>query len=175
MPKSKLQKKETVSALTEGLKQAKAVVFANFQGLTVAKTEELRKNSRKENIDMLAAKKTLVKRALEEAGVTGIDPMVFQGGVATFIAKSDEISAAKVVNTFAKANDIVTIYGGILEGKFIDAAGVKALAALPGRQELLSKMVGSLNAPISGFVNVCAGTIRGLLNVLNAYKDKKPA
>lgn len=175
MPKSKLQKKETVGALSEGLKQAKAVVFANFQGLTVAKTEELRKNSRKENVDVLAAKKTLVKRALDEAGITGVDPMVFQGGVATFLAKGDEISAAKVVNTFAKTNDVVTIYGGILEGKFIDAAGVKALAALPGRQELLSKMVGSLNAPISGFANVCAGTIRGLLNVLNAYKDKKPA
>ncbi len=173
MPKSKQQKQETVASLTSGLKQAKAVVFANFQGLTVAQTEELRKHSHKENVDVLAAKKTLVKRALEEAGIGGVDPSTFQGGVATFLGKSDEISAAKVVNTFAKTHEAVKIFGGILEGKFIDALMVKSLAALPGRQELLSQMVGSMNAPIAGFVNVCAGTIRGLMNVLNAYKDKK--
>ncbi len=175
MPKSKQQKHDTVSQLSQGLKQAKAVVFANFQGLTVAQSEQLRKNSRAENVSVLAAKKTLVKRALEEAGVSEIDLSAFQGGVATFLATSDEIAPAKIVSTFAKKHEVMTIFGGILEGKFIDAAMVKSLAALPSKQELLSKMVGSLNAPISGFVNVCAGTMRGLMNVLNAYKDKKPA
>jgi large subunit ribosomal protein L10 len=67
------------------------------------------------------------------------------------------------------------VFGGVLEGKFIDAAMVKSLAGLPSKKELLSKMVGSLNAPISGFVNVNAAILRGLYNVLNAYKDKKPA
>ena len=173
MPKSKVQKQETINSLATGLKQAKSVVFANFQGLTVAQSEDLRKTSHKENVVMLAAKKTLVKRALEEAGVGGVDPSSFAGGVATFLAKDDEISAAKIVSTFAKKHEVVKIFGGILEGKFIDAGMVKSLAALPGKKELLGKMLGSMNAPISGFVNVCAGTIRGLMNVLNAYKDKK--
>ena len=171
MPKSKQQKQTTVETLESGLKGAKGVVFANFQGLTVAQTEELRKNARKEGVSVLAAKKTLVKRALEAVGITGADTASFQGGVATFIG-NDEVAPAKVVATFAKKNEVVTIFGGILEGKFIDSAMVKSLSALPGKQELLQKMVGSLNAPIFGFVNVNAGILRGLLNVLNARKEK---
>lgn len=172
MPKSKQQKQTTVEVLEKGLKSAKGVVFANFQGLTVAQTEELRKNARKEGVSVLAAKKTLVSKALESAGIAGADISSFNGGVATFVG-NDEVTPAKVVATFAKKNEVVSIFGGILEGKFIDAAMVKNLSALPGKQELLSKMVGSLNAPISGFVNVNAGILRGLMNVLNAYKDKK--
>lgn len=172
MPKSKQQKKSTVETLVTGMKSGKAVVFANFQGLTVAETEELRKNARKEGVSVVAAKKTLVKRALEEVGLGDTDTSAFEGGVATFIG-NDEIAPAKVVATFSKKNEIVSIFGGILEGKFIDAKMVKGLSALPGKKELLSKMVGSLNAPISGFVNVNASILRGLMNVLNAYKEKK--
>src|SRR3989338_9204568 len=103
-------------------------------------------------------------------GLAGADPKMFKGGIATFMSPSDEVAAARIVHTFARKNEVVTIFGGILEGKFIDALAVKNLAVLPSKQELLSKLVGSMNAPVSGFVNVCAGTMRGLLNVLNAYK-----
>jgi len=171
MPKSKQQKQTTVDSLGGGLKDAKSVVFANFQGLTVAQSDELRKAARKEGVSVLVAKKTLVRRALEAMGLSA-DIASFQGGLATFIGK-DEVSPAKVVATFAKKNEVVTIFGGILEGKFIDAKMVKSLSALPGKQELLSMMVRSLNAPISGFVNVNASIVRSLFNVLNAYKAKK--
>ena len=174
MPKSKQQKQATVQDLLTGLKQAKGVVFANFQGLTVAQSEELRKNARKEGVTMLAAKKTLVKRALEDAGITGVDLSSFKGGVATFVGQ-DEVAPAKIVAAFAKKNEVVSIFGGILEGKFIDQIMVKSLSALPSKVELLSRLVGSMNAPISGFVNASAGIMRGLLNVLNAYKEKKAA
>ncbi len=173
MPKTKQQKHEAVGSLTTGMKQAKGIVFANFQGLTVAKAEELRKNCRKENIEVLAAKKTLVRKALEEAGIMGVDKSIFDGGVATFMGMNDEVVAAKIVNDFAKTNDIVKLFGGVLEGKFIDARMVKNLASLPGKQQLLGQVVGTLNAPIVGFVNASAGILRGLYNVLNAYKDKK--
>lgn len=173
MPKSKQQKHVTVDSLVSGLKSAKGVVFANFQGLTVSATENLRNLCRAENIQVVAAKKTLVKRALNDVGLDGSTTEKFQGGVATFMGMGDEVAPARIVCTFAKKNDIVAIFGGILEGKLIDSTMVKALSALPGRKELLSKMVGSLNAPVSGFVNVCAGTMRGLVTVLNAYKAKK--
>lgn len=170
MPKTKQQKQVTVESLTSGMKDAKGVVFANFQGLTVAQSEELRREARKQGVSVLAAKKTLVRRALEAIGLAqSTDP--FQGGVAAFMG-NDEIAPAKVVASFAKKNEVVTIFGGILEGKFIDASMVKNLSALPGKQELLGRMVGSLNAPISGFVNVNAGILRGLFNVLNARKEK---
>lgn len=175
MPKSKQQKQETVEALVSGLKNAKGVVFANFQGLTVAQTDELRQQTRRAGVQMFAAKKTLVKRALEEFGLPGVTPEMFKGGIATFTGTADEITPAKVVNGFAKTHEVVAIFGGILEGKFIDAAMVKTLAALPNKQELLSKLVRSLNAPISGFATVSAGILRGLLNALNAYREKKTA
>ncbi len=172
MPKSKQQKLATIDALVADLKNAKGVVFANFQGLTVAQTENLRREARKEGVTVLAAKKTLVQRALEQAGLTGIDTSTFNGGIATFISL-DEVAPARVVQTFAKKNEVVKIFGGILENKFVDASMVKALSALPTKHELLSKMVGSLSAPISGFVRVNAGVVRSLLNVLTAYKEKK--
>lgn len=173
MPKSKQQKETTVATLVEGLKQSKGAVFANFQGLTVAAAEDLRRKCRAEGISMLVAKKTLIKRALGDIGLTEVDPQIFEGGVATFTATKDEISAAKVVQEFAKTHDVVKVYGGILEKKFIEAAMVKSLASLPSKQELLSKMVGSLNAPISGFVNALAGNIRNLVGVLNNIKNAK--
>lgn len=172
MPKTKQQKQTAVGSLVDGIKAAKGVVFANFQGLTVAQTEELRKNARKEGVQMIAAKKTLVQRALEAVGFSDANASTFKGGVATFVG-NDEVSPAKVVASFAKKNEVVSIFGGILEGKFIDAGMVKSLSALPSKQELLGKMLGSLNAPISGFVHVNAGVLRSLMNVLNAYKAKK--
>lgn len=172
MAKNKQQKQDEVTALVAGLKSAKGVVFANFQGLTVADSETLRRNCRKESVGVLAAKKTLLKRACNEAGLTNVDPTVFAGGVATFYG-SDEVTPAKIVNTFSKDHEVVFIYGGILEGKFVDAIQVKRLAALPSKTELLSKMVGSLNAPISGFVNALAGNLRNLVGVLNNIKNAK--
>ncbi len=172
MPKSKQQKHATVDSLATGLKEAKGVVFANFQGLTVAKADELRRKARAEGVNVLVAKKTLVKRAIEGYGITGINPKGFTGGIATFMGK-DEVAAAKVVHTFAKDNEIVAIYGGILEGKFIGEGEVKNLAGLPSKQQLLGQLVGTLNAPVSGFVNALAGNLRNLVGVLNNIKSAK--
>lgn len=172
MPKSRKQKEDGIGSLVAGLKNAKASVFANFQGLKVSESEELRKNCRAEKVTVLATKKTLLRRALEDSGITGVDPKVFTGGVAVFMG-NDEVTAAKVVNTFAKTHDIVSLFGGVLEGKYMEASQVKALASLPGRQELLGQLVGTLNAPVSGFVNVLAGNLRGLVSVLNNIKEAK--
>ena len=172
MPKTKQQKQETIKTLTDGINRAKGVVFANFQGLTVADSENLRGQCRKENIKVVATKKTLMKRVLDELGLKEADPRSFSGGIAVFIG-ADEVSPAKIVNNFAKEHEIVTLYGGILEGKFINAAAVKNLAGLPGRMELLSKLVGSINAPVHGLVSVLAGNLRGLVSVLNNIKESK--
>lgn len=173
MPKSRQQKQATVTTLESGLKEAKAVVFANFQGLTVAKAEDLRRKARAEGVKVVVAKKTLVKKALNDLGETSIEPKTFSGGVATFMAMNDEVSAAKIVHTFALTNEIVTIYGGILEGKFISAAAVKNLASLPSKHQLLGMLVGTINAPVTGFVSALAGNIRNLVSVLNNLKDKQ--
>ncbi|PIT87169.1 MAG: 50S ribosomal protein L10 [Candidatus Magasanikbacteria bacterium CG10_big_fil_rev_8_21_14_0_10_40_10] len=173
MPKNLQQKQDSVSSLAQSLKAGKGAVFANFQGLKVSESQELRKSSRSEGVEMLAAKKTLVKLACQQAGLQDVDPTEFNGAIATFISANDEVSAARVVNRFAKDHELVKIFGGILEGKFITSDEVKNLANLPNRTELLAKLVGTLNAPVSGFVNVLAGNLRALVSVLNNIKEAK--
>jgi len=173
MSKTKEQKQEAVKNLESGIKDSKAVVFANFQGLDVPSMEELRKSCRENDIDILVAKKTLVKLALDKAGLKDIDTKAFEGGLATLMGRTDEVAAARTLNDFAKSHKVVKIFGGVLEGKFIDEAGIKSLANLPSRDDLLAKVVGSINAPVSGFVNVLAGNLRNLVCVLNAVKESK--
>ena len=172
MAKTKQQKEQVVTELTTGIKESKAVVFANIQGLTVQETEALRGACREQGISCVAAKKTLVRKALADAGMD-IDTKAFDGGVAVFVGNTDEVAPAQIVANFAKDHEITTIFGGVLEGEFIDAAKVIALSKLPSKQQLLGQLVGTLNAPVSGFVNVLAGNIRGLVTVLNGIKDAK--
>ena len=171
MPKTKQQKVQVMDSLGLILKNSKGAVFANFQGLKVTDFEALRKLAREEKVKVQVAKKTLVKRVFDDLGVS-VDPTAFAGGVVTLTGE-DEVSAAKIVGNFAKDHDTVTIFGGILEGQFIDTASVKHLANLPNRQQLLGQLVGTLNAPVSGFVNVLAGNLRNLVNVLNNIKEAK--
>lgn len=174
MAKTKQYKQEAVQTLVADIKAAKSVVFANFQGLSVAESEELRNKCREQNIAFVASKKTLLKRALAEVGME-VDTKSFEGGVAVVFGKEDEVAPAQTIANFAKDHEVVTIFGGVLEGNFIDSIKVTELSKLPSKQELYAKLVGTINAPVSGFVNVLAGNIRSLVNVLNAVKDTKEA
>jgi large subunit ribosomal protein L10 len=171
MPKSKQQKAQSMSDLSSSLKESKGAVFANFQGLKVSDFEEMRKQARNNQIKVQVAKKTLVKKVFNDLSISA-DPKSFGGGVVT-VSGNDEVSAAKLVAEYAKKYDVIKIFGGLLEGQFTDEAGVKRLASLPSKQELLSKLVGSLNAPVSGFMNALAGNLRNLVGVLNNIKDAK--
>jgi len=172
MAKTKQQKQDIIKDLAGKLQSAKAVVFANFQGLKVSESEDLRGKCRDQKIDYVASKKTLLTKALSQAGLE-INANDFAGGIAAVMGQDDEVSPAQTINNFAKTHNVVEIYGGILEGQFISAAKVKELAQLPSKHELYAKLVGTLNAPVSGFVNVLAGNLRGLVSVLNNIKEAK--
>lgn len=172
MAKTKLQKEEAMQSLVDHLKNSKSAVFANFQGLKVSESEELRGKCREANVSYVASKKTLVRHALSDQGFE-VDTKAFEGGVAAVFGNEDEVAPAQIIANFAKDHEVVSIFGGILEGEFIDAAKVNELSKLPSKQQLLGQLVGTLNAPVSGFVNVLAGNIRGLVNVLNAVKESK--
>lgn len=172
MAKTRQTKEQAVQELAENLKSAKSAVFANFQGLKVSESEELRNLCRKQGISYVASKKTLLKRALAELGMD-IDTKVFEGGPAVILGFEDEVAPAQIVADFAKKHKVVSLFGGTLEGQFIDSTKVAELSLLPSKEQLLARLVGSLNAPVSGFVNVLAGNLRGLVNVLNAVKDAK--
>lgn len=176
MPKTKMQKQEDLRSLEVRIKEAKSVVFASYNALGVKESEELRNQLRAEQGGMIIAKKTLLSRALQSAAIEGADVKTFEGQIAVLFSNLDEVGAANLLKKFKIANkDKVEFAGGILEGKFINKASVIALADLPSKHELLSRLVGTINAPVSGFVNVLAGNLRGLVNVMNAISDSKTA
>ncbi len=174
MAKTKLQKQEMLRDISERLARAKSVVFTEFESLGVKQNEELRQKLRAENSEYLVTKKTLLKLALGEKKITDFDPKSVNGKMAVSFGYEDEVAPAKIIAEFTKDNpDTLKFAGGILENKFLNASGVEALAKLPSKTELYAKIVGSINAPVSGFVNVLAGNLRNLVYVLNAIKENK--
>lgn len=170
MAKTKQKKEELFKDLKAKLSGSKSVVFAQFNGLGVKEMEDLRNKCREEEVEYFVAKKTLLKKALEEVG---FEVPELEGEVSVAFSIKDEVAAAKILDTFAKSHEQVKFLAGILENQIITAEKVKGLAGLPSKDELLAKMVGSIKAPISGFVNVLSGNLRGLVNVLSAIKDSK--
>ncbi|MFA5188084.1 MAG: 50S ribosomal protein L10 [Patescibacteria group bacterium] len=173
MPKTKDQKKKIIENLTDKFKSFKSLVFTDYKGLTVKEASDLKRLCKKEGIEYLVAKKTLITKALEKAGLTDMNVKNLQGNIALVIGFEDEIAPAKITANFAKTHEALKMLGGIMESKFIDLAQVVALSKIPSKAELLAKLVGSINAPVSGFVNVLAGNLRGLVQVLNSIKEQK--
>jgi large subunit ribosomal protein L10 len=169
---TKEQKKEIVRDLAEKIKSSKAVVFSDFKGLPVKDMMALRRELKKEGVDFKVAKKTLINLALKDAGLE-VDSRKFEGQIALAISSQDEVAAAKLIAKTANANENLKIIGGILGTKKLSAEETKALSLVPGKQELLAKLVGSLSAPVSGFANVLAGNLRGLVQVLKAVGEAK--
>jgi len=173
MPKTKEQKKEILDNLTEKVKKSKSIVFTQFSGLGVVENEDLRNKLREENSEYYVAKKTLLNLALKSADLD-INTRDFEGQIAAVFGYEDEVAPAKIVDEFIKANkDKISFLGGVLENRFMSQEEVTALAKLPSKQELYAKIVGSINAPVSGFVNALAGNLRNLVGVLKAIEDKK--
>ena len=169
---TKQQKEAIVKDLAGKLKDSKAVVFSDYKGLTVKDMTALRNDLRKEGVDLKVLKKTLLGIALKDAGIE-MDVKKLEGQIAVAVSRNDEVAAAKIIAKMAKANENIKIVGGILGTKELSVAEVDALAKLPSKEELLAKLVGTINAPVSGFVNVLAGNLRGLVTVLKAVSEKK--
>ena len=174
MAKNREQKHEIVKILKSKIGKAKSIVFTKFDGLGVKDNEELRKNLKAEGSEYYVAKKTLLNMAFTDEKIKDLDVKKFDGRVAVVFGYEDEVAPARVVADFQKEHeDKVDFLGGILEGKNMDAGEVLALSAVPSRHELYAKLVGSINAPVSGFVNALAGNIRKLVYALNAIKEIK--
>ena len=174
MPKTKEQKRTILKELSEKIAKAKSIIFAKYSGLGVKDNEDLRIKLRQENNEYYVAKKTLFALSLKDKGIAGLDVKKFDGQVAAVFGYGDEVSPAKIVGQFKKEKEgKIEFIGGILENKYINAAEVASLAKLPSRKELYAQIVGSINAPVSGFVNALAGNIRNLVQVLKAVSEKK--
>lgn len=169
---TKQQKEELVKDLAKKLKASKAVVFSDFKGLEVKDMMALRRELKASGIEIKVLKKTLINLALKNAGIQA-DVKKLEGQIAIAVSEGDEVAAAKIIAKAAKANENLKIVGGILGVKELTAEEVNALAKLPSKEELLAKLVGTLNAPISGFANVLAGNLRGLVTALKAVSERE--
>jgi len=172
MAKTKEQKKDILDVLKDKIAKSKSVVFSSDQGANVKSVETLRTELRQNGAEYMVTKKTLLRLATKDLeGENQVEDL--RGSVGLTLSYEDEVIGAKLANKFAKDNETFELSGGILEGVFILPEKVKTLATLPGKEQLLAKLVGSLNAPISGMVSVLSGNTRNLLGVLNAIKEKK--
>ena len=172
MAVTRKEKEAMLADLQSQFQDAKSIVFADYRGTTVKKIDELRREFRKENIYTKVAKITLLKKALEKQGID-TSVLDFKVPVAVAVSKEDEVTPARILSSFIKENKNVQILLGIMDNKVITSAEVAALAALPSRHQLYGKVVGTIAAPISGFVNVLAGNLRGLVYAINAIKESK--
>jgi len=175
MAVTKAQKDEILKKLEENFAKAKAVYFAQNKGLAVKKVTDLRKKLHKEGVELVVAKKTLMKLAAKKNNLPDLSDEMMEGPIAAAFSFQDVIIPAKVLYDFSKENENLQLLGGVVEGKLLSKAEAKQLATLPSRQELLAKLVGSMKSPISGFHGVLAGVLRKLVYSLKAIHDKKAA
>ena len=173
MPKTRKQKEELLDELTTEFVEQKATVFTNYEGLTVEEIDELRNELREAGVIFSVVKTTIAKLAMKEAGLKDVELPDVKRPLAIAFSHDDEVSAAKIIAKFAKKNKKPEILSGILEGKLLSVDEVKNLAKLLSRDELLAKFVYTIQGPVSGFVNVLAGNLRGLVGALNAIKEQK--
>lgn len=167
------EKESLLKQVTESAKEAKALVFSDYKGVTVKQLSEIRAELRKSGSRFQILKKTILNIALRDAGIA-VDARKLEGQVGVAFS-TDEVSAAKAIADYVKANKEMklSIVGGALEGKALSAAEVKALAKLPSKDELRGTLAGTLQAPITGFVRTLSGNLSGLVRVLSAVAEKK--
>ena len=170
-------KQAVVAQLKEQLESAKGVVLTSYKGLTVAQDTELRRELREAGVSYHVVKNTMLRIAAKEAGIEGIEEHL-EGTTAFAFSTEDAVAPAKVICGFIKKNkledaEVLTVKVGMVEGKVIGVDEVKALAALPSREELIAKLLGSMNAPNSNTVNVLQGVIRNAVYVLDAIRSEK--
>ena len=176
MPSEKIleQKKQLVANLAADLKESCTGVIVNYKGINVADDTKLRKQLREAGSTYKVVKNTMLKRALDEAGIEGLEG-VLEGTTAIAYNKEDYVVSAKILSEFAEKSKTFELKAGFVDGNALDAAGVKELAALPPKEVLVAKALGGLNAPITGFVTVLNGTLKGLVVALNAIAEKQGA
>ena len=142
------KKQEEVSILAEKIKNAKLVILTDYRGITVKDVTELRADFRKSNSEYTVIKNNIIRRALAECKIEGLDD-VLVGPTAILMDNNDYLAPAKTLYNYTKKNDSYKIKGAILEGKVISVEEIIELAKLPSREELLSKLAGSLLGTIS--------------------------
>ncbi|MDR1951893.1 MAG: 50S ribosomal protein L10 [Elusimicrobiota bacterium] len=168
-----LKNQESLKVLTEKFKTMKGMILTEYHGLSVGDVSEIRAKLHSHKSEYVIVKNTLSELALKEIGIEAGNNFI--GPTAIAFLNDDIAAPAKTLVDFMKTHEKLKIKSAFLDGKFVDENTVKQLSSLPSREVLIAQMLGSLNAPISGFVNVLAANIRALVTVLDAVNKKQSA
>lgn len=146
-------KQPVVDEISEQIKDAQSVVLVDYRGLTVAQDTQMRKQLREAGCTYKVYKNTMMKRAFAGTDCEQLNDLL-EGTNAIAISKDDASAPARIITKIAKDAPSLEIKAGIVEGSFYDAAGMKTIASVPSREELLSRLLGSLQSPITNFARV---------------------
>jgi large subunit ribosomal protein L10 len=173
MALTRQQKEQTVQEVQQDIAGATSVVFMAFDGLTISDVTELRDLLAAEGVSMRVMPKRLLRLVVKNANID-FDPQAHEGQVA-LVWGSDTVAPARILHTFAKTHDNITLLAGALEGNTLSFEQVTALAQLPTREQLLGQLVGVMAGPARGFVTVLTGVQRQTVYVLAAIAKNKQA
>jgi large subunit ribosomal protein L10 len=165
-------KRQAVTALAEMLRGSTAIAVADYRGLKVSEMQTVRRSLRASGVELHVAKNRLLKIAADQADLADLKPML-EGPTALATISGDEVALAKALQDAFRPFRVVTVRGGLLGNRAIDAASLARMASLPSREVLLGRLAGGIASPITGFASVLAANLRNLAGVLNAVADQK--
>ena len=168
------EKKKIVDNLNQRFSKSAIVIVSDYKGLDVSTINDLRRKLREENIEFQVVKNSLLVRAAEQTDVDLIKDQ-FKGPNAVALSYTDPVAPAKVLTNFAKDHEELEIKGGVLNGQVLELNDIKTLSAMPSRDQLLGKLVSTLNAVPASFVRTLSEIPKKLLYVLLAVKEQKEA
>ena len=167
------EKAAVIEEVSAQVAQAGSIVLAEYRGLTVEKITQLRKQARESGVYLRVLKNTLVRRAVKDTPYEKLaDQMV---GPLMYGISADPVAPAKLIASFAKANDQLVVKGGAMPNVVMDVAGVQALATMPSREELLAKLLGTMQATVATFVRTLNEVPTKFVRGLAAVRDKQEA
>jgi large subunit ribosomal protein L10 len=167
------QKKQVVEDVSAVVGNAQATVIAEYRGMTVEQMKVLRREAHDNGVYLRVVKNTLLRRAVQETEHSCLDELLV--GPLAFAASEDPVAVAKVIDKYAKQYEAFQIKAGSMQGKLLSESEIKALAQLPSRDELLAKLLGTMQAPIAKFVQTLNEIPTKFVRGLAAVRDEKDA
>lgn len=172
MKLNKQDKARVIDDLKDRFSRAKAVVFADYKGMTVAEMSELRKQLKDSSVEFRVVKNTLARIASRDTDIAVADD-IFRDPVGVAIGYDDPVTAVKKVLEFTKTNEKLAVKGAVVEGKLCEENEIKEIATLPAKEILLARLAGTLQAPAGNMARALAATVSSLGYAMSALRSKK--
>jgi len=163
-----------VEVITESLKMCQSIVLTDYRGLTVEQMTDFRNRCREKNVGVRVVKNRLAKLAADQADMSGLKEYL-TGPLALIFGNESQVDAAKLVVDYAKDHEALGLMGGFMDGEYLSVEQVIELSKIPDREELIAKMMGSINAPASGIVGTINGVVAALTRAVDAVAKQKAA